>query len=140
MSFNVSYTDLPTFSTNSIGYNINESGTFQIPADNTNVINVCSFDLEIGIYIIAVNIYGLVSSNELNFWYGTLTNSQAVTHYFSYAPQSKYVLNPYYMSSINFTHIINQTQSTTIDVNIKAYDYPNMSSTGNYNCSLVRIA
>jgi len=140
MSYNISYNTLPTFSTNSIGYNVNKSGQFSVAGDSTNVITVCNFDLSIGVYILTVNIYGLASNVEQQFWYGSLLNSQGTTNFFCYTPHGKYTTNPYYMASVNFTHVLNQTQSTTINVRVQPYNRTNLTSNANYNCSLLRIA
>ena len=139
MAYNVSYSTLPTFSTNSIGYNVNNSGTYNY-GNNSNKQTVCSFNLGIGVYIITVNIYGLVSSNQYNFWYGSLVNSQGIEKFFSYSPQSIYTTNSFYMSSINFSHIITQSESTTINVQIQSYNMPNRDVNASYNCSLVCIS
>jgi hypothetical protein len=142
MSYNVSYTSLPTFSSNSIGYSLDASGTFDVSSNNT--ITVCSFNnLAIGVYIITVNIMNLTSDQDRNYWIGQLKfhSTPTVTLQFMSAPQSIYTGNPYYMSSINFTHIIKQSEITTIDVQVYGVNNAgSITSQPDYNCSIVRIS
>jgi hypothetical protein len=141
MSYDVSYSSLPTLNSQSIGYNVNKASIFST-ANNTALINVCNFSLGIGVYILTVNIAGLVSVTTNNFWYGGISDTSSVTFpqiYLASSSQSIYVSNPYYTSGINFTHIINNTSASTIYVQIKSYNAPGYVSDPDYNCSIVRI-
>jgi hypothetical protein len=143
MSYNVGYSSIPTFTTNSIGYSVNKAGNFDVPSTGTNIINVCNFSLDIGVYILTVNIYSLVSVEEKNFWYGGISNTSNVTlpqTLLSYSPQSKYDINPFYISSVNFTYIISNSSSSTTYVQIRPYAPTLRNHTSDYNCSIIRIA
>ena len=144
MSYNVGYSSIPTFTTNSIGYSENQTGSFSIPSSGTNIINVCNFSLDIGVYILTANIYGLVTSNQYDFWFAGISNTSDNTTLqtvLSNSPQSLYVNNPYYISGANFTHVISNSSSSTVYVQITPYNDPSTSNnTGEYNCSIIRIA
>ena len=144
MAYNVSYTTLPTFTSNSIGYSENLSGTVTVP-NNTNVISVCNFNLGIGVYIMTVNISGLYLQESSFFWAGGLSNS-ATTLGTVYAtpPQWGYSSNRF-VSSINFSTVIPQNTAGKLYVNIQIFGSgqmpdPLLDSPPNYICSIVRIA
>jgi len=144
MSYNVSYTSIPTFTVNSIGYTVNNSGSVTLPQNSTNVINVCNFSLGIGVYMLTVNVCDLASNGPTNYWSGGIsnTNTTALQTLLSTSAQSEYVLNPYFMSSINFTHIISNTNPSEVYVQVQPSSLSTIGGVVNatYNCSITRIA
>ena len=137
MSFNVSYTSLPTFQTNSIGYSENKSGTITLPANPYLYYNFTNFNLGIGVYIITINIWNLLQpasgSGYSNFYYsfGISNSSSTITTYLS---------NTYGISFGGST-VIQNTTASTIYVNIYSGGGSGVPSNfSSYNVSIVRIA
>jgi hypothetical protein len=141
MSYNVNYTNLPTFTSNSIGYNENKAGILSY-GDNINILTACHFDIGIGVYIISVNIFYLVSANPYNFWYTFLSTSSDRSEDIlcMVSPQGNYISSSFYLSSINFTRIINNDQPHTIYVKFTPYQKPNTTGDCYFDCSIVRIS
>ena len=139
MSYNVSYTTLPTFTSSSIGYSQDVSGTFTIP-NTADVTSVCNFNLGIGVYIVTVNIYNLISQTQNCYWYGGLSNSATTITKYTSSPQWGIAINSF-ISSINFASVIPQNTAGILYVNIQPTSLPSLTPQPcNYNCSIVRIA
>lgn len=148
MSYNVLYNSLPTFQTKSIGYSDNKTGNLRnvIPETTVRVINVCNFNLDVGIYIITCNISYLGSSAEdITWWGGISSSATTIETYISatttHSPNAWW--SDYFYSNINFTHVIKKTVNSVLYVNIEPLYPTYMPQSLNepfYNVSIVRIA
>lgn len=134
MSYEIDYVTLPVFTSKSIGYTINNAGSYILSSQiqNNTIYNVCSFSLGIGVYMLTVNMYDLtpisgywnISISDTPTSFGTkITNSVA--------------------GLISCPYILSNTTSGTKYVVIQSVVFstsPSSTITTIYNCSIVRIA
>ena len=138
MAYNVSYTSLPTFTANSIGYYQDASGNVIFPANVpgfSTTVNIF-FITNPGIYTVSINISQLPQV-PLGIWSGGLSGvSESI--------DTIYVTtgNNVTSSSINFTTTISVTppNGQTIFVNIVQSDTFTASTPSSYYNTITRIA
>jgi len=137
MSYEIDYVTLPDFTPKSIGYTINKAGQFNVPAGINIIINVCNFNLEIGVYMLTVNIYDLTKSTSgVTYWIGGISTSSTQMN----LKLSTSMATNVDSTTNNFTYIYTNTTPTTIYVQIQATFLSPTAGNSNYNCSIVRIA
>ena len=142
MSYNVSYSSLPTLTSSSLGYTITESGNKTTAGTSgSTFFNICSFSLTPGVYMVFANIWSLITKEETGRWQGgvSTTNSTVITQYLCTPAASKYVSNPYYTSSLNFTYCISVSSGTTT-LYINGYADGSRFNDFDYYCQAIKIA
>jgi hypothetical protein len=151
MSYNVSYSSLPTLTSNSIGYTVTQSGTTDLINISSGVIfDVCSFSLTPGVYAITCNISNFRStSDNANAIAGISTVSGGMTQRLSSPAFSvDYDNSLVYVSCINFVYYYSNTGTNTLYITARMDGTPYSYNPANpenypsfiYYCQAVRIA
>ena len=110
MTYNVSYTSLPTLMSNSIGYTLNHTGIKNYSAGQSGNIIFDNFELNSGVYMLNVNAIGLLKNSATGiYWYCNITTIDNQSLLFS-----PHLTGNYYSTEIHLCIPITISNATTI--------------------------
>jgi hypothetical protein len=141
MSYNVNYTNLPTFQQNSIGYNQIISSYFVVPSNTpfATILNITSFTLKKGVYILSLDTWAATTVTAgFTYCYSSSSSTWGQQIVF---PAYSIPHNSDYISSSGSSNVINQTTDSTIYINVQLLGNPQTTAYNiYYNASIIRIA